>query len=270
MPIKTFIVDAFTEVAFRGNPAGVCMLEHELEASLMQSIANELNLSETAFLKQSPGAQSSFDIRFFTPTDEVPLCGHATLAAASVVFHLLKQKQAQFSTKANLLIPTQMDNSTITMNFPLYDSVPYEATVRIKKAIGIQECIETRFTQEMETLLIRIGSKEALVNLKPNFPQLVAASKTFKEIIVTAKSSDTNYDFYSRCFCPWIGINEDPVTGAAHSILAKYWGDSLKKTILRAFQSSSRGGWLDLKILPQQRLEIRSAAKLIFEGILHI
>ncbi|ELR73232.1 Putative isomerase yddE, PhzC-PhzF family [Fulvivirga imtechensis AK7] len=270
MNIKTFIIDAFTDKAFRGNPAGVCLLDNTLPEAIMQDIAGELNLSETAFLMPYPKDETRYSIRYFTPTVEIPFCGHATLASAKLVLEVLHKNEVHFTTAHDLQLFASIVDDNILMKFPLYDTTGYEPGEEFYRALGINNTSQAYFAKELDMLLVEVAGKHTLLNLKPDFNELIKASDQIKEVVVTTKSDDENYDFYSRCFCPWIGINEDPVTGAAHSVLARYWGDRLGKTEMKAYQASKRGGYMHLKITSNDTLEVLSQAHVVLEGLIRI
>lgn len=156
------------------------------------------------------------------------------------------------------------------MKFPLYETIDFTPTKELYEAFNITNPVATKFAKDLDMLIIEVLDKAALVNIKPDFVKAIQTSDNIKELVVTSKSDDKDYDFYSRCFCPWIGINEDPVTGASHSVLAKYWSKILGKTEMVAFQTSKRGGFMKLKILNETELEVVSNAKIIFEGIMNI
>lgn len=270
MTIKTFIIDAFTDKAFSGNPAGVCLTDELLPDAVMQSIAGELNFSETAFLKADAVDSSHYSIRYFTPTVEIPFCGHATLASAKLVLDVLGKKEVHFITAHNLHLSASGVNGNILMKFPLYDTVRYEPEEEFYEALVVSNACKACFAKELDMLLIEVRSKQELLDIKPDYSRLINASDHTKEVVLTTKSDDSNYDFYSRCFCPWIGINEDPVTGAAHSVLARYWSNRLGKTEMKAYQASKRGGYMHLKITPDNSLEVTSQAHVVLEGLMHV
>jgi PhzF family phenazine biosynthesis protein len=267
--MKIFIVDAFTDKPFKGNPAGVCLLEKEIDEALMQSIAAELNLSETAFILASDQGETEYAIRYFTPTVEVAFCGHATLASAKLVLHYMQREKVNFTTAHDLKISATCDGEDITMLFPLYNAFEYAPSPKLFAAFGIGKPIAAKYAEELEMLIIEVESKEVLLSIKPDFSKALQVPDIIKEVVVTTKSADEEYDFYSRCFCPWIGINEDPVTGAAYSVLAKYWGDILGKNEMKAWQASRRGGYLHLKVISENTLEVKSKAVIVFSGELH-
>lgn len=266
MKLKTFIIDAFTSEPFRGNPAGVCLLEQQLEKETMQEIAGEINLSETAFLSRV--TDEEYTIRYFTPTVEIAFCGHATLASAKLLFDRKNLSKVNFTTHHGLKLSAEKENDRIVMAFPLYPTIPYDAKQELLDAVGIKQPLSVQFSDELKTVLVEVADTEALMALQPDFSKALAATADLRLFVVTAKSIDGIHDFHSRCFCPWIGIDEDPVTGATHTLLARYWGDKLGKTELNAYQASARGGHMQLNITGSDTLEIRCDARIILEGMM--
>lgn len=238
MKLHLYQVDAFAETVFEGNPAAVIPLENWLNDSILQKIAMENNLSETAFFV--PNA-TGFHIRWFTPLAEVDLCGHATLATSHVLFHHLNfaEKEIHFESRSGILKVKKEDN-LIVLDFPASFVTEIEIPVHLLKAFNIhpKKCFKGR-----EDLMLIFDSESDIQNLKPNF-QKISESET-RGIIATAKSE--KFDFVSRFFAPSVGIDEDPVTGSAHTMLIPYWSRVLNKTRLLAKQISSRGGILHCK-----------------------
>ncbi len=239
--MKSFIVDAFTDTPYSGNPAGVCILETVIPDSLMLKIAREINYSETAFLLKKSDV---YLLRWFTPKTEVKLCGHATLASAHILFEKGFYKMNElinFDTKSGILTARKCNN-LIELNFPQYSVEECEGNEIINKALDINPT----FVGKNDNLyLIEIDNVEELIALKPDFRLLKQSD--VGEILVTAKSND-KYDFYSRFFAPSIGIDEDPVTGFAHCFLANYWSKILKKNKMLAFQASERSGFMECEL----------------------
>jgi PhzF family phenazine biosynthesis protein len=200
----------------------------------------------------------------------VAFCGHATLASAKIVLHHLQVNKVNFTTGHNLKIAATSDGENIKMLFPLYNAVDYIPSPKLFAAFGIDRPLAVKYAEELEMLIIEVEDIEVLLNIKPDYFKALQVPDKIKEVVVTAKSADAEYDFYSRCFCPWIGINEDPVTGAAHSVLAKYWGDILGKAEMKAYQASKRGGYMHLKIINENTLEVKSMATIIFSGKLNV
>jgi PhzF family phenazine biosynthesis protein len=230
-------VDAFTEKPFAGNPAAVCVLATPQSDEWMQNVAQEMNLSETAFLlKQDDG----FNLRWFTPTVEVPLCGHATLASSHVLWsegHLSPDETARFYTKSGLLI-AKRQGEWIELDFPVIHSQATVAPPGLSEALGVPL---KSIVQNYLGYLVEVASEDLVRQMQPNFQQM--KTLPMANVIVTSlANSDSQYDFVSRFFAPGLGINEDPVTGAAHCCLASFWRDRLNKDQFLAYQASSRGG----------------------------
>ena len=268
--IRTFIVDAFTDSPFKGNPAGVCLTKQELEDELMLSIAKELGLSETAFvlMKEDP---SKFNIRFFSPKMEIPLCGHATLASAKVLFEIDPALfTIHFKTIQHIDLTIKREDDNIEMEFPVYETSPADAPHELLNALGINKIINSEFNQETKILLLEIEDSEVLQNLSPDFTKLIAAHNAINGVLVTAKSRKNDYDFESRYFWPWSGTNEDPVTGGTHTFLAKYWSQRLNKSRMNSFQCSERTGYMEVELLGNNKMKIKSNAQIIFQGELTI
>jgi PhzF family phenazine biosynthesis protein len=236
--VRYFVVDAFTDRLFSGNPAGVCLLEGWPEDSVLLHIAAENNLSETAFLvKQSDG----WDLRWFTPTMEVDLCGHATLASAFVLMNLFDRKinRADFFTKSGHL-SVDRENDQYVLDFPSRPPVPCPAPDLLEKALGAR-VLETHLSRD---LLVLLNSEKAVKELSPDIA-LLNKLPGILGIIVTAKGESA--DFVSRFFAPMGGIPEDPVTGSSHSTLIPFWSGRLGKKNMEALQLSARGGRLSCK-----------------------
>jgi PhzF family phenazine biosynthesis protein len=231
-----FQVDAFTDSAFAGNPAAVCLLESVAHAEWMQSVAAEMNLSETAFVRR---LDEDFGLRWFTPVLEVDLCGHATLATAHVLWQegwLAATDTARFHTRSGVLTARRAGDS-IVLDFPATPAAVAEAPQHLLPALGVSAG-EVLFNGT--DYLVAIDDERELRELQPDFPALKALP--VRGVIVTAVSRQSGFDFISRFFGPAAGIDEDPVTGSAHCTLGPYWGERLNKTELHACQASARGG----------------------------
>ena len=262
--MKAFIVDAFTNEVFKGNPAGVCLVTESLTDQYMLSIAQELNLSETAFI-QKEGNSSTFGIRYFSPKMEIPLCGHATLGSARVVFEEFGLAEARFVTRQDVQLNVQSSTDSILMRFPIYETQPAIVTGDMLSALGINEVVDCVYNEETKILLIEISSAQALRSLAPDFEALCKTHDSINGVLVTAKSDDGQFDFHSRYFWPWSGTNEDPVTGGTHTFLAKYWSQRLGKTSMKSFQSSKRTGFMEVELVGGL-LNIRSQAIVVLKG----
>jgi PhzF family phenazine biosynthesis protein len=255
MKHKIYQVDAFTDKVFGGNPAAVVPLDEWLSDAVLQAIAEENNLSETAYFVKKG---NHFHLRWFTPTIEIELCGHATLASAFVLFECLNfsEEIIHFETMSGPLYVKRAGHS-YSMEFPITKMEAIPLSEKMDKALGF-EVLEF---YESKTKLMAVMKDEAtILAIQPDFNALAAFSKN---LIVTAKGE--NCDFVSRFFAPVSGINEDPVTGSAHTALTPYWAKRLNKTMLSARQVSKRGGDLICQLLPNS-VEMIGHAKLYLQG----
>ncbi len=262
MGIPLLQVDAFTEKAFGGNPAAVCVLKEAKPDPWMQQVAQEMNLSETAFCY--PEADG-FRLRWFTPTVEVDLCGHATLATCHVLWsegHLPEHQEARFATRSGLLTARRLEK-WIELNFPANPSQTVAMPEGLEAALG---AAAVSVAENSLGYLVEVASPDTVKDLAPDF----SALKQFPVhgVIVTSRG-EAPYDFVSRFFAPAIGIDEDPVTGAAHCCLGPYWQGKLGKAEFLAYQASSRGGVLKISV-GDNRVRLSGQAVTIFRGeLLH-
>jgi PhzF family phenazine biosynthesis protein len=235
-----------------------------------------MNLSETAFpyaLEGKPLKETStFSLRWFTPMVEVPLCGHATLATAAVLFYDIEilKDEIMFKTKSGDLT-ARKDKNGICLNFPMDEPVKIDSPQDLIKATGVTNFKSVAYSRRTKKLLIHLFNEEDVENLRPNYELMKSASvkKDVKGVIVTAPRKPP-YDFVSRFFAPWIGINEDPVTGAAHTVLVPYWSEILKKKEMLAYQASQRGGKLVVPLRPDKRVDLIGNAVILLEGELYL
>jgi len=256
-PIHIYQVDAFTTGPFTGNPAAVCVLTDPVDEETMQNIAMENNLAETAFITRGSG---EWLIRWFTPVTEVDLCGHATLAAAFVVLNILEPQSDEVVFRSrvmgNLIVRRKGDR--LELDFPTDEL--HECTVPdiIRESTGASplECYMGR-----SDYLLLCGSESEILSMKPDFRKLTTADG--RGVIVTAQGSDV--DFVSRFFAPQAGIDEDPVTGSAHTTLTPFWSARLGKKTMTARQLSARGGLLECT-LTGDRTRIAGSAQLYLKG----
>ncbi|XP_076831095.1 phenazine biosynthesis-like domain-containing protein [Brachyhypopomus gauderio] len=286
MEIPVFTVDAFTNVPFKGNPAAVCLMENELEDELYQNIAAEMNLSETAFVTKLKSTDDfcsggRFSLRWFTPTNEIALCGHATLASAAVLFYKKENTNpvVVFETLSGELQVRQRGESLV-MDFPLNKPQLQDYSEfkdLLKAAVGDMPVQEVCYCKTTKKLLVRLADtcdRSDLASLNPVAETLLKSehSGKVKSLVITIKGSPTSpqgYDFFSRNFAPWNGIPEDPVTGSAHTVLAAYWSEKLGKKKMLAFQCSKRGGELELD-LRDNRVDIAGRAVVVLQGTLNL
>jgi len=259
MGLKITQVDAFTSQPFRGNPAAVCILPQPRDGSWMQLVAREMNLSETAFLhRQNDG----YGLRWFTPTVEVALCGHATLASAHVLWEeglLSSGEQAHFHTQSGLLTASRAAER-IELDFPAVVEDPAALPPGLEEALGVKARYVGRNRFDY---LVELESEEVVRGVKPDFGALRTLAA--RGIMVTSCSTSPEYDFVSRYFAPSSGIDEDPATGSAHCCLGPFWGKRLGKTDLIGYQASARGGVVGVG-LRGDRVSLRGQAVTVLVG----
>lgn len=262
MRLPIYQVDAFAEGVFTGNPAAVMPLQTWLEDSLMQAIAMENNLAETAYIVK---VADGYELRWFTPQVEVELCGHATLAAAHVLFEHLDHtgEQITFHTRSGELRVAR-SGARLTLDFPRVDLAPIDVDLAVCNALGATASEALAPAADNGSLLYVYEFQDDVEKLTPDFSALVSA--TSRCVIVSAPGD--NCDVVSRFFGPGVGINEDPVTGSAHCSLVPYWSKRLHKTRLQCRQVSARGGNLDCD-LRDGRVFMTGAAVTFMQGFVH-
>lgn len=262
MNVDIFQVDSFTCEAFKGNPAGVCITTQELSEQQMLAIASEMAVSETAFL-----SLSDLKLRWFTPQTEVMLCGHGTLAVA----HILKENQqlksgdsVDFVTASGILTAF-IHESTIELDFPspVIEFDGFQSS-QILENLGIDLATVISIGQFDSKIFVEVDSEQTLRNLQPNFDALKKVKG--RGALVTARANRENLDFVSRYFAPWVGVNEDPVTGSAHCALNVYWAKKLGKSKLKGYQASARGGYVTTKLLVNGRTKLIGSAVTVLKG----
>lgn len=243
--IEAFIVDAFTDQVFGGNPAAVCLLEGDGDGAWMQQVAAEFNLSETAFVWPK---EEGFGLRWFTPAAEVDLCGHATMASAHILWQegWAKRDEAILFPTSRYLLRCVWTEGEIAMEFPAETSQPTQAPDGLLEALGIEKAQVERNWMD---LLVILDSAEEVRSIRPDFDQLREIET--RGVIVTAPSDDPKWDCISRFFAVRVGVNEDPVTGSAHCCLAPYWAKRLGKSELVGYQASPRGGEVAMQMTEQ-------------------
>jgi PhzF family phenazine biosynthesis protein len=254
-----YLVDAFTDRPFAGNPAVVCPLSKWPDTEWLQLVAREMNQSETAFLVENG---DGFDLRWFTPKVEVDLCGHATLASAFSIWHAGMATHGQpirFSTRSGILTATPRGEE-IELDFPLKPEQPANAPVGLAEALGVEPVYVGR---NQFDYLVEVASPQSLREMTPDFSRLTTVE--CRGTIVTASSDDPRYDFLSRFFAPRAGIDEDSVTGSSHCCLAGFWGKRLSKSSLVGYQASLRGGTVRMT-LSGQRVFLGGQAVLVSRG----
>ena len=239
-------IDAFTSRAFSGNPAAVCLLDQERDAGWMQSVAAEMNLSETAFVRP---LGEGYELRWFTPAVEVDLCGHATLAAAHALWQEERVRDSSpihFQTKSGLLTATG-NLGLIELDFPATEAERAEPPDGLIESLGVHPMFVGRSKFDF---LVAVETEAEIRSLRPDFDTLKQVES--RGVIVTSVADDSRFDFVSRFFAPASGIDEDPVTGSAHCCLAPFWRDRLGKDTMTAYQASARGGVVHVRVTAQR------------------
>lgn len=260
---ELYQVDAFTDRAFAGNPAAVCLLNVSRDENWMQNVAREMNLSETAFVVPREGG--GFGLRWFTPEIEVELCGHATLASAHVLWEtgrLGPEETARFHTLSGWLSADRREGG-IELDFPATPVTPVaeaEIPAGLAEGLGAELLFVGKSTFDY---LVEVESEAVVRNLDPDFHRL--RSLPVRGLMVTARAAAEPFDFVSRFFAPGSGVAEDPVTGSAHCALGPYWGPRLGKSEMRAWQASARGGTLRVR-LEGERVRLLGQAVTVLEG----
>jgi len=242
MAIRIVTVDAFTDVAFAGNPAAVCVLQEPRPEQWMRHVAREMNLSETAFLLPNG---DGFQLRWLTPSIEVDLCGHATIASAHVLWqdsHLPAGQQARFHTRSGLLLADRR-GEWIELDFPIKIATEAEPPAELLPALGVEALAVAK---NVFDYLVEVESEEILRGMSPDHSLL--RKLPVRGVIVTARSSTAGFDFISRFFAPGSGIDEDPATGSSHTALGPYWGRKLGKSEMTGYQASARGGVVRVRL----------------------
>ncbi|XVF32609.1 hypothetical protein REPUB_Repub17cG0097100 [Reevesia pubescens] len=291
-PVKYYVVDAFTDSAFKGNPAAVCLLEEERDEKWLQAVAAEFNISETCYLTRitdSVSPNPRFRLRWFTPVAEVKLCGHATLASAHTLFStgLVNSNIIEFDTLSGILTAKKFpdDNPTavskiqnggvhecflIELNFPVVPLTEFNSAEvsAISKALNGAPMIDIKRTTTADDIFVVLPSGKSVIKMEPQFDDILKCPG--RGLIVSGVAPpDSKFDFISRFFCPKYGINEDPVCGSAHCALAPYWSQQLGKCDLVAHAASPRGGILKIHLDEQsQRVLLRGKAVTVMEGSL--
>jgi PhzF family phenazine biosynthesis protein len=260
------IVDAFTDRPFAGNPAGVLLLDGSFPAdSWLQDVAREVNHAETAFAHPLPeGGEADWALRWFTPVEEVRMCGHATLATAHVLWATgAHHGPVRFATLSGVLGALPREDGSITLDFPTARLTPVEIPAGVADALGSEPVAAYDTGADVGDLLLELADEAAVLALAPDHKALRAHSS--RGIIATARAADPEkgHDFVSRCFFPNVGIDEDPVTGSAHTALAPYWSERIGRPDLTGLQASARGGLVRTGLRGERTLLTGSAVTVI-------
>ena len=260
------VVDAFTDRPFSGAPAGVLVLDAFPADSWMQQVAAEVNHAETAFLHPLPtGGEADWALRWFTPAVEVDLCGHATLAAAHV---LSSPRPVRFATRSGVLVATVAPDGLVTLDFPTAPLTPVAPSPVLLAALGAEVVAVHHTGPNTDDFLVELAGEQAVRDVVPDLAAL--ASLGNRGVVVTARAADpaSGYDFVSRFFGPAVGVDEDPVTGSAHTALAPYWAERLGRGELTGYQASRRGGSVRVS-LRGARTHLSGHAVTVIDGTLH-
>ncbi|MCX5374435.1 PhzF family phenazine biosynthesis protein [Streptomyces sp. NBC_00015] len=261
------IVDAFTDRPFTGNPAGVLLLDAFPDDNRLQNVALEVNHAETAFAHPLPeGGEADWALRWFTPVAEVDMCGHATLATAHVLHTTGVHKgPVRFATRSGVLVATAAEDGSITLDFPTAPLSRVEIPAGVADALGAEPLACADTGPHVGDLLVELADENTVHALRPDHKALGAHSR--RGIIATARAEnpDLGYDFVSRCFFPNVGIDEDPVTGSAHTALAPYWAERLGRTALTGLQASPRAGRVRTELCGERTL-LSGRAVTVIEG----
>ncbi|KQX78149.1 PhzF family phenazine biosynthesis protein [Streptomyces sp. Root1310] len=261
------IVDAFTDRPFTGNPAGVLLLDAFPDDNRLQNVALEVNHAETAFAHPLPeGGEADWALRWFTPVAEVDLCGHATLATAHVLHTTgAHAGPVRFATRSGVLVATPAEDGSITLDFPTAPLTRVEIPAGVAEALGAEPvaCVDTG--PNVGDLLVELADEKTVHALRPDHKALAAHSRRGVIATARAENADLGYDFVSRCFFPNIGIDEDPVTGSAHTALAPYWAERLGSTALTGLQASPRAGRVRTELCGERTL-LSGRAVTVIEG----
>jgi len=270
--IPVYVVDAFTDQPFRGNPAGVCVLPSPLPDAQLLAIARELRHSETAFVLEEAGGGRGRRIRWFAAGGEMPLCGHATLGAAAVLWQredLEASGSLEFDSLSGPLV-AHREAQGIRLDFPSDPPEPIPVPPHAV-ALGI-EAVEAAYSPRLRKLLLRVATVEEVMGMRadPGVLMGVAWDHPVGGVILTAAyQAPGSFDFVSRYFNPWVGVPEDPVTGSAHTVLAPFWAERLGKPEFRAWQASERSGELGVR-LRGDRVDLVGQARIVLSGALHL
>ncbi|MGW4872690.1 PhzF family phenazine biosynthesis protein [Streptomyces chartreusis] len=261
------IVDAFSDRPFAGNPAGVLLLDAFPEDDWLQKVAMEVNHAETAFAHPLPeGGEADWALRWFTPVTEVTMCGHATLATAHVLHSTgAHEGPVRFDTLSGVLVATPGEDGSITLDFPTAPLTRVDAPEGVAEALGAEPLTAFDTGPNIGDLLLELADEKTVLGLTPDLKALGAHSS--RGIIATARAEDPErgYDFVSRCFFPNVGIDEDPVTGSAHTALAPYWSERLGRTGLTGLQASRRSGRVRTEVRGDRTL-LSGRAVTVIEG----
>ncbi len=263
MKAPFFLLDTFTTEKFRGNPTPVCLLDLFPVDQLLHQIALEFNAPVTAFLRAL--GDRRYAIRYFSVTGEIPACGHATLGAATVLFRELKGERLTMITQESVQLEARQQSGRVAISYPRFGWSDMLIPAQTIEALGVRNTIGQLYSRELQTLFIELSDESEVVTAQPDFRLLEKSSTMIKEVVIMSAASGNSYDIVLRSFCPWIGIDEDPVTGSIHAVLGPYWKEKLGKDSIEVYQASARGGFIHVTVLPDL-VEIGGDCQWILEG----
>ena len=263
-----FYVNAFSEEAFKGNPAAVYITEENISDSIMQNIATEIGFAETSFIQEIK--DGVYNLRWFSPKCEVAVCGHATLAAAKIIFDQFNKNQITFKSSYGDIVAVK-ENELIVLEFPKdIVEVPHIKDLQIlMDAMGIIEYKKLFIGKYTKKLIFHLNTEDELLKLNPNFKEMLKySSEKINGTAVTVESQSAEFDFITRCFNPWVGIEEDYVTGSVHTLLGAYYSKLLNKNKLLALQKSKREGEIFIEVAGINKIKIKGNGYIFLKGIL--
>lgn len=265
MKFNLFFVDTFTNTPFKGNPSSVCYIDSFPPPDTMQAIAAELNLPVTSFISKIAGRPGHYAIRYFTTLTEIPACGHGTLGSSKIALMNEQSGTVSFHTIEGREISATSKQDNIMMSYPRFEWKETKPGQETLNSLGISSYLSAAISPELETLFIELENGEQIRKIQPDYARMIKSSNSIVEVVVTAASDNEKYDYLLRSFCPWIGIDEDPVTGSVHSVLGTYWQGKLKKNVLKAYQASQRGGEVLINA-SENNIEIGGKTVVIMQG----
>lgn len=260
-----YLLDSFASEKFKGNPTAVCLVDGSVSKTTMQQTAKEINLPVTVFVELQKDMSAVHQLYYFTTVTEIPACGHATLAAARAVSLKHNIQRLRFITIEDNIIAASITTERIVLTYPRYEAVWYAENSQLIESLSITDYTIIGVCKELETLFIELKEPGQLRTIQPDHKKLVTSAGDIIEVVLTSRSDDERYDYLLRSFCPWIGIDEDPVTGSVHSVLAGYWANKLNKRQLKAYQASERGGEIYVTSF-DNKVELGGEAVLVMEG----
>ncbi|HEX2535875.1 MAG TPA: PhzF family phenazine biosynthesis isomerase [Chitinophagaceae bacterium] len=250
--MNRYRINTFSDQPGGGNPTAVYWADACWTEAAYRECARSEAVPVTAFLLPEEGPTPAFTIRYFTALTEIPACGHATLAAVAALREATGARSAWFRTLPGTVIQTKEEDGWITLEYPRFALRPEPATPSLLHSLGLESVPFSGFCPELETLFLLVDSPARLRGVRPDFRALEQSSDRIKEVVLTSPSDNPEFHFLLRSFCPWIGIDEDPVTGSVHSALAPFWQERLNVAPLLAWQASERGGTVRVQAFPDR------------------